>query len=313
MAHLAEWAAVLAGGDGRRLQSFTRKLTGDDRPKQFCRLFGNRTLLQDTRQRVFLNVEPERTLYVVTRPHEVFYRHELGDVGRTHVIEQPSNCGTTAAVAYTLARFRALEGDGTIGLFPADHYYRDTGVLQRTVAAAYRLAASHPDSVVLIGAEPTRAETEYGWIEPGPVVETGRVVTMGRTDVRTVRQFCEKPSAALAADMMARHCLWNTLVVVGSLRGFEQLMAEAVPDVWDAFGVVRAASDAQEEHAVARALYAALHPSDFSRNVLSVRPDRLLVISLPDAGWTDLGQPHRVLDVLADRNEVIDAPRLMAG
>src|SRR5215472_12504005 len=34
------WAVILAGGDGIRLRPLTQRLTGDARPKQFCRLFG---------------------------------------------------------------------------------------------------------------------------------------------------------------------------------------------------------------------------------------------------------------------------------
>jgi len=44
------WAIVLAGGDGTRLQGLTRKIDGDARPKQFSRIFGDRSLLGHTRE-----------------------------------------------------------------------------------------------------------------------------------------------------------------------------------------------------------------------------------------------------------------------
>lgn len=37
------WAVILAGGDGVRLRSMTRGITGDERPKQFCALVSRRT------------------------------------------------------------------------------------------------------------------------------------------------------------------------------------------------------------------------------------------------------------------------------
>jgi mannose-1-phosphate guanylyltransferase len=45
------WAIVLAGGEGTRLQGLTRKIDGDARPKQFSRIFGERSLLSHTRER----------------------------------------------------------------------------------------------------------------------------------------------------------------------------------------------------------------------------------------------------------------------
>ncbi|PYN83200.1 MAG: hypothetical protein DMD96_03335 [Candidatus Rokuibacteriota bacterium] len=61
---------ILAGGDGTRLASLTRRLAGDGRPKQFCRLIGDDTLLAQTRRRARVLIAPERLLTVVTRHHE---------------------------------------------------------------------------------------------------------------------------------------------------------------------------------------------------------------------------------------------------
>jgi mannose-1-phosphate guanylyltransferase len=59
-----DWAVILAGGDGTRLKALTRRISGDDRPKQFCRILGHETLLEQTRRRVLLEVAPQRTIYV---------------------------------------------------------------------------------------------------------------------------------------------------------------------------------------------------------------------------------------------------------
>jgi mannose-1-phosphate guanylyltransferase len=301
MASSDNWAAILAGGDGQRLRSFTRTLTGDERPKQFCRLLGTHTLLAETRQRVCLHVASERTVYVVTRAHEPFYRDEFADTSGWQVIAQPVNRGTTAAVLYALRRLRARGADGALGLFPADHFYSDPAAFRRTIEAAYALAHARPHAIVLVGAEPDRPETEYGWIEPGPALQGTRMLP-GLGAARSVKRFAEKPSADVARALMGRRSLWNTMIVVGRLSAFDELLAAAVPELRHEFAALDDAPSPDAEAAIVGAIYDAIGSSDFSRDVLASQPERLAVVNLRDSGWTDLGQPARVLDVLARRN-----------
>ena len=64
----SRWGMILAGGDGTRLRSLTRRIAGDERPKQFCRLLGEQTLLEQTpRRRAMCLLSPERTFTVVVR------------------------------------------------------------------------------------------------------------------------------------------------------------------------------------------------------------------------------------------------------
>ena len=64
-------AVILAGGEGSRLQSLTRTITGDDRPKQFCPLIGDRTLLDATRERIRSRIAPENTYFKEDRVKQV--------------------------------------------------------------------------------------------------------------------------------------------------------------------------------------------------------------------------------------------------
>ena len=313
MSELCNWAAIMAGGDGRRLQAFTQVIAGDTRPKQFCRLFGGQTLLHDTRARVCRNVEPWRTVYAVTRHHEPFYRTELADVPRAHVIEQPRNRGTAAAIMYALRRVSLLSQDPAIGFFPADHYYRDAEQLRRAVDAAYAVAHAQPDRIVLLGARAERPETDYGWIEPGEQLEFWRAPAVARMTVRRVEGFVEKPSAPLAAQLLRQQCLWNTFVMIGKAGAFLKLFETAAPAFYQAFDILKQARTLADERRLAQVVYETVPALDFSRELASARPEALAVIDLTTSGWTDLGEPSRVLEVLAARRATKTAPYSQAS
>ena len=104
-----EWAVILAGGDGTRLKSLTRKIAGDERPKQFCSVLGKVTLLEETRARTALELARQRTLYVVNRTHEPYYGPILGNEPVSNLVVQPSNRGTAPAILYSLLRIAAVD------------------------------------------------------------------------------------------------------------------------------------------------------------------------------------------------------------
>ena len=296
--HENHWAAILAGGDGTRLQLLTEAQFGDSRPKQFCALVSPHTLLTSTRMRLVGHVAPQRTLAVVTRHHERFYRDELAEMAPHQLIEQPTNRGTAVAIVYALARIIRTDANAVVGLFPSDHHYDNESAFLQAVGGAYRLASCDPHRVVLLGAKADRPETEYGWIARGESLGMTHV-TRGHA-VHAVARFHEKPDMATAMELHRNGALWNTFVMVGRISAFVEMLARSAPLLRSTFEWLRRAPDLEAERREAETLYVTLPPIDFSKDVLSQEADRLSVLTLADSGWTDLGHASRIQAILAN-------------
>jgi len=286
------WALLLAGGDGVRLRSMTRDLTGDDRPKQFCRVMGGETLIEQTWRRALLAVPRTQVMTVVTERHERFYKTLLPAIGIQQVVSQPQNRGTAPGILYPLLRLAALAPDASVAIFPSDHHVSDDRLFAAHVDSAFLAAETDPGRVVLLGIIPDTHEAEYGWIEPGaPLWVAG-----GRTTQR-VRRFWEKPDAGFAETLRERGCVWNSFVMVGRVQAFLGLIRDCLPSLYDAFAALGPVTGAAGESRAVAALYQWLAPADFSGDVLSARPEALGVIPVWGVTWSDLGSPERVLRV----------------
>lgn len=286
------WGVILAGGDGTRLKKVSRLVSGDNRPKQFCALFGGRSLLARTRGRLAPAISPDRMIFAVVGNHEQYYQAELADVDESRIVVQPANRGTTAAIIYSLLRLTRFEKDPLVAFFPADHHFTDETAFARAVNGAFEVVHKRPELLVLLGARAEKAEVEYGWIEPGPAISHDHA---NSPRVFYVNRFWEKPSAATAQALMSRGCLWNTFVIAGRAQTFLEIIESTTPSALQSFKPVADSRLRDEETERAAALYEALPTGDFSREVLTGRPERLAVLRMDGAGWGDLGTPEGVL------------------
>jgi mannose-1-phosphate guanylyltransferase len=251
-------------------------------------VLGGATLLEETRRRAALELAGERTLCVVNASHEPFYRPLFaGEPARTLVV-QPCNAGTAPAILYSLMRIAFVDPQAVVAFFPADHYVSDDAKFMAHVRAGLGAARARRDLLILLGVEPESPEVEYGWIEPAPSRKLG-------AKIFGVRRFWEKPDQVLAQVLQLRGCLWNSFVMIGSVRALLDIMESALPELHRAFACLSPLFGTPAEAKAMARLYQGLGEINFSHRVLALCPERLAVIRVAGIRWSDLGDPKRVL------------------
>lgn len=292
------WGVILAGGNGERLLPLTRRITGDDRPKQFCALTGGETLLKQTRRRVAPIISGAQTLLFLTRTHERYYRDDLTEVPSSCLLIQPYNRGTALAIAYSLTHLRQVDPQGFVAFFPSDHYFANEEAFVAQTNFAFVQARANPARVILIGIEPEAPEEAYGWIEPGAPLAADSIYSISE-----VSRFWEKPSRRMAARLMLRGCLWNSFVMVGSVEAFINMIRHTLPNLLMCLESICATTDRGLAEKRLSDLYLTGQAMNFSDEVLAERPSDLAVIHARGLGWSDLGEPERVFSMLRRMSE----------
>jgi mannose-1-phosphate guanylyltransferase len=281
------WGVILSGGYGTHLLGLTRLVSGDDRPKQFCRLFRGDTLLEQMRIRAERSISGEQILFPLLRAHRPFFLKESG-IRPSQRIVQPLDKGTGPAIAHTILSIRQHDKNAIVATLPCDHYYPDEPAFTSALEAAFDVAARHPASVVLLGTPPRSTETVHGWIEPGrPIDHSG--------DILQVRSFCDRPSPRFARQLIDRGALWNTLIMVGHVDAFLNIITAARAGLANAFN--GCLWDGAEVN-IADPVYQRFYAVDFSRDVLSIQPQQLLTLRAAVPGWNDLRDPQNLIEAL---------------
>ncbi|MDO8430996.1 MAG: sugar phosphate nucleotidyltransferase [Candidatus Binatus sp.] len=284
------WGLVLAGGDGSRLKSFTKRIAGYELPKQFCPILSSKPLLEETIDRVSRMIPRDRTLVSLNREHRRFYAPMFQGAVNS-LVEEPRNRGTAPAILHALMQICERSPSAIVGLFPSDHYFGNEARFIEYVGSAFDAAGDSDDAVVLLGAEATGPEQAYGWIEPEISL------TSAQPRLLSVRSFVEKPDARLANDLWRSGALWNTFVLVARASALMQMFIRAMPRLYSSFSTVRPVLGTMFEAEVLTRLYNELPTSCFSEVVLQRCAANLMVMPMRGVEWCDLGEPARVTKV----------------
>ena len=301
-------ALILAGGSGTRFWPKSTK----EKPKQFLKITSDKTMIQETFDRISKLVKAEN-IFVVSNKNHSNHVHEQLNLPKENVILEPNAKNTAAAIALGILN---MNDEDVVIALPSDHYIKDVDTYIKILKIAVDFSSKN-DAIVTLGIKPNKPETGYGYIEVDKTNETvigGLTRNLDSHDVSStdadktvvendktvsevgesvipnlirnliplkVKRFHEKPNLETAYQYLeSGNFFWNSGMFIFKVSTMWKAFKKHMPALYKAFKSVKT----NEEMAT---IYSSLESISMDYGVME-RADNIYVIP-SDFGWSDVG------------------------
>ena len=207
---------ILIGGSGERLWPISRELY----PKSLLRLYGEKTLLQNTYEMVLEMVHPKNIISMTNVRQTTDVNLQLKKIyNNPIIISEPMAKNTAPAVASALTYIKNKR-DEIVVILPVDFSVDDKEEFLSAINKAKILANN--GYIAAIGVRPLYPETGYGYIKAGSSYKTGR----------KIEKFIEKPSIENANKFIEdKDYFWNCGIYVAKVSVLIEAFQKYAPEI----------------------------------------------------------------------------------
>ncbi|HZO56417.1 MAG TPA: mannose-1-phosphate guanylyltransferase [Bryobacteraceae bacterium] len=277
---------ILAGGRGTRFWPRSRTHA----PKQLLSFLGERSLIQETVDRL-APIIPVENIWVLTNSHlEKEVRRQLPEVPKQQILAEPAQRNTAPCLCLAAQILFERDPDAVLGVFPADHHIGRPARFRHWMKPAFK--AAQAGQLVTLGVAPRWAETGYGYLE------FPKGIALGQAQPVPLRRFREKPDLKTAQRFLkAGNYFWNAGIFFWRAGAFLNAMRQYLPKT----AALLAALPRFGERGFAARL-AEAYPLCENISVdygVMEKSDNVVGLAADDFGWNDLGSWNAVYELLA--------------
>lgn len=221
---MKQFAVIMAGGVGTRFWPESREAF----PKQFLTLFGNRSLIQQTVDRIAKRIPHEQILIITNERYIGLVNQQLPEIPRQNVLGEPIAKNTAPCVALAAEVIHQRVGEAVMAVLPADHIIFDEATFLNIMDTAFE-KAQQKEAIVTVGIEPSHPETGYGYIH----FDKSTAQKLGHHEVHPVFGFKEKPTLEKAKEFLQTgEFLWNSGMFVWTTDTIRNAFKNYLPEMF---------------------------------------------------------------------------------
>lgn len=212
---------ILCGGAGHRLWP----LSSSEAPKQFLKLFNDRTLLENTIDRLYNNENCYDPILLTNHKYLDLIHEVTRSYNLSKIVAEPESRNTAPAIISTIAFLYNTNPDDFVIVMPSDAYMNDIELFNKYLNDL--LKDCNGDKIISFGIVPTEPNTNYGYIEKIDDSSNENLIF-------PVKQFKEKPEIELAMEFFQnKNFLWNSGIFVGKISKIYELFEKFNRDLFE--------------------------------------------------------------------------------
>jgi mannose-1-phosphate guanylyltransferase len=272
------YAVILAGGKGERFWPLSRT----EHPKQLLHITSDKTMLQETIDRVKDLIPVERTLVVTGENIKKAILEKVSYLKEGNLIVEPEMKNTCLAIGLAAVHLRKIDPSATMVVLSSDHMIQPPEKLLKILKVGIEIATGK-EYLITLGIIPTRAETAYGYIEFSELYDS-----MDDILVYQIKEFKEKPNRVVAQQYYYdRRHLWNSGMFIWTVSTILKALERHMPQMYKEIEIYSKEIGTKNQAEAARKLYRNVENISIDCAVLE-KVDNSLVIKA-DLIWDDIG------------------------
>ena len=268
------YVVIMAGGIGSRFWPISRTTY----PKQFHDVLGvGQTMLQQTVER-FRNICPVENIFVVTnKDYQSLVKEQLPFIADSQILSEPVGRNTAPCIAYATYKIASRNADARIVVAPSDHLILKENVFLSVIEQA--LEAANEEVLITLGITPSRADTNYGYIQ---------FIDEGEQPLKKVKTFTEKPNLEIAKMFLqSGDFVWNSGIFIWHVKSILDAFKLHLPELTEIFDEGAHTFSTDQEDAFINKAYSQCRNISIDYGVMEKAGN--VYVMLSDFGWSDLG------------------------
>jgi mannose-1-phosphate guanylyltransferase len=286
---------IFAGGVGSRLWPLSRK----NSPKQFEKIFGDKSTLQETVERLFPQFAPE-DIYIATGEHyEHIVREQLQVLPKENFIFEPEMRDVGPAIGLAASILEKKFPNEPVAILWSDHVVKNGEGFKQVLLKAEKLVTQKHADFVFIGQKPRFANQNMGWIELGAFIQD---TDIAHTDAQiySFKQLRYRPTLDEAEKFLTdKNFVWNLGYFVTTPAMLVSLYKKYVPDMHAQLMELKNAWGSKQYSKKLHAIYPTLDKISFDDAILVKLPPNNMYVISANLEWSDIGAWEALKEALA--------------